>query len=151
MMCDSEGEEELCTPPNLLAQANNARQKTLPASGNKYLKAYKKFMEWRNYQNTISFSENVLLAYFEHYSQSRQPSALWPCYSMLKSILSLKHNVHIDKYSDLTSFLKRQTHGYQPKKAVVFTTEQIRKFLHEASDDRYLAHKVNINESLSII
>ncbi|KAJ8917939.1 hypothetical protein NQ315_002634, partial [Exocentrus adspersus] len=59
-------------------------------------------------------------------------------HSMLKSTIFLDESIDISKFSMLLVFLKKKNVGYQPKKASVFTMEEITKFLLEASDDKFL-------------
>lgn len=61
---------------------------------------------------------------------------------MLKCTLNLNDNIDISKYMKLTSFLKQNNVGYQPKKAKVLTREQVDKFMIDASDEKYLMIKV---------
>jgi len=75
------------TPLELVEAARSATKNLLPKSRDKYMNIYEKFLEWRASRNTTSFSENVLMAYFDELSKSAKPSTLWSHYSMLKMIL----------------------------------------------------------------
>lgn len=141
---DSEVEYMENTPPEIVEIALNATLNLLPQkSREKYECAYQKFMEWRKNKKIPSFSENVILAYFEEQSKSYKASTLWSQYSMLRSTLSIKNNVDISKYVKLRAFLKRQNDNYKPKKSKTLTSEEIQKFLKEAPDYKYLLTKVN--------
>ncbi|XP_029171116.1 uncharacterized protein LOC114940557 [Nylanderia fulva] len=87
-------------------------------------------------------SEKTLLAYFIELSKSNKPSTMWATYSMLKTTINIKNNININKYENLTSFLKTQSKGFQSKKANTLTPEQIKKFLDEAPDQTHLATKL---------
>ncbi|XP_044258168.1 uncharacterized protein LOC123007145 isoform X1 [Tribolium madens] len=115
----------------------------LPAKSKKiYELTYRRFMDYRRENKISSFSENELLTYFIHSSKKYKSSSLWSIYSMLKTTLSEKFNLNIGEYTQLRAFLKRQADGYKPKKTKVFKKEQVRKFLLEAPDYKYLSTKV---------
>ncbi|KAJ3642669.1 hypothetical protein Zmor_025430 [Zophobas morio] len=109
----------------------------------RYELTYKLFKEWCTDKGTTIVSESLLLAYFlEKSKKFKAPSSLWCEYSMLKSTLFINENVDISKYPKLRAFLKRKNDGYRPKKASVFTREEISLFLEGAPDDMYLLMKV---------
>ncbi|XP_011687447.1 PREDICTED: uncharacterized protein LOC105449760 [Wasmannia auropunctata] len=85
-----------------------------------------------------SLSENVILAYFTELSHTHKPSSLWATYSMLKSTLNVNNNVNIHNYPKLVSFLKKQAQGFKSRKSKTLTAEEIKKFLDEAPDNKYL-------------
>ena len=59
------------TPPDLLEEASNVVNNLLPVKSKKvYEKLYLTFMTWRIKRNVNSFSENVLLVYFEEMSKT---------------------------------------------------------------------------------
>lgn len=111
-----------------------------------YEKTYREYLKWCNEKKVQKcYLEDNLLAYFYYLSDSRKPSSLWSYYSMLKANIKMYHNTDISNYSGLFGFLKRKSDGYKPKKAKVFTQENLNTFLYEASDDIYLMFKVNLN------
>lgn len=114
-------------------------------SKKKYETAYRAFMDWRTLNNFDSFSENVLLAYFKELSEKYKSTSLWAHYSMLRSKLIINNGTNIENYSKLRAYLKHLSEGYQPKRAKVFTPDQINKFINEAPDIVYLATKVKSN------
>lgn len=61
---------------------------------------------------------------------------------MLKKIIQIDHDINIDTYKKLTSFLKKEMVGYQPKKSSVLEQQQIDKFLSEAPDAVCLSYKL---------
>lgn len=131
------------TPPEIKEAANLATLHLLPQkSKEKYEFAYKRFMDYRQSKNADSYSENVVLAYFLDLSKKLKSSTLWANYSMVRSTLSVKHNVDISKYQKLRAFLKRQSDGYRAKKSKVLSEEHIQKFILEAPDDTFLTIKV---------
>lgn len=133
----------LCTPPEVRDVAEATTQNLLPdKSRKKYKAVYKAFMDWQSLKKMNSFSENVLLDYFEELSKKYASSSLWAAYSMLRSTLAINNDISIESYSKLHSFLKRKSEGFQPKKAKTFTSDEINRFINEAPDYRYLAVKV---------
>lgn len=82
-----------CTPPDITAQAKSAAANLLPAkSRERYEAVYRKFMDWRAKNKVQSFSENVLMAYFDELSNEMKPSSLWAIYSMLRSTIKVTIN-----------------------------------------------------------
>lgn len=140
----SDEEQELSTPPEITKQAQLAVDNLLPVKSKKlYEKTYAQFMDWRSTKNTTSFSEDVVIVYFEELSSTKKASSLWTHYSMIRSTLNIKHQIDISKYSKVISLLKRKSEGYRGKKSKIFTSEQIEKFINEAPDDKHLLTKVS--------
>lgn len=140
---DVSEEEELLTPPEITGKARNAVSYLLPDKSKKlYERAYAKFMEWRLDKKIASFSEDVLIVYFEELSCSMKPSCLWVRYSMLKSTLYLNNNIDISSYSRLVTLLKRKCEGYTGKKSRILSSDEIKRFIHEAPDHQHLLNKV---------
>lgn len=132
-----------CTPPEITEKAAEVTQNLLPhVSRERYEAAYEKFMEWRKEKRIATFSENILIVYFESLSKVYKSSTLWSQHSMLKSTINLKHNIDISKYSKLQAFLKRQSENYVPTKSKILTEEDFSKFLKSAPDNIYLLIKV---------
>ena len=144
-MASSTEDEQLIelTPPEILSEAQNATIALIPAkSKEKYLAAYDSFVQWKSKKNTQSISENVFLAYFSELANRYKPSSLWCIYSMLRSMVKLKHGVDIKTYCNLMAYLKRRSDGYIGRKSKVLTSANVEKFLKEAPDSQYLATKV---------
>ena len=80
----------------------------------RYEEELKKSTKWCD-ENKIKnrHTETTFLAYFKIKSETFKPS------SMLKTTLSVKHDVHLDKCRKLIAFLKRQSDGYKPKKSEI--------------------------------
>lgn len=136
--------DAICTPEEIIDQANVATQGLLPAKSKEiYIKEYDNFMEWRNKNRVNSFTERVMLAFFEDKSKSFKPSTLWSTYSKLKATLLINNSVDIGKYSKLIAYLKQKSVGYKPKKSQTFSRDEINKFLMEAPDNKNLMFKVN--------
>ena len=144
---ESDFESELCTPPEIRESANIARGAVVPKkSKDRYVQAYNAFVEWQVANNVKNlFSESVLLAYFQEQSKKYCPSTLWSMYSMLRSIIHLRHKVNIKNYAQLLSFLSNSSKGYKPVKAKIFTDDEIARFLDKATpDSEWLLHKVRV-------
>ncbi|KYQ46898.1 hypothetical protein ALC60_14097 [Trachymyrmex zeteki] len=137
--------DSLLTPPEITKIAKETTANLLPnKSREKYTNTYDNFMKWRSEKKIKSLSENVILAYLTELSHTHKPSSLWATYSMLKSTLNAKNNINIHNYPKLVPFLKKQSQGFKSKKSKTLTAEEIKKFLHEAPDNKYLDLKVNI-------
>lgn len=111
-------------------------------SKKKYEKEFKIFNTWCESNNVLIATENVMLGYFELMSKTKKASTLWASYSMLRSCLILYKNIDISKYSKLTSFLKRKSRDYEPKKSKILEIDDINKFINTADDYTFLAIKV---------
>ncbi|KAG5869901.1 hypothetical protein JTB14_021680 [Gonioctena quinquepunctata] len=61
---------------------------------------------------------------------------------MMRSVICLKKNVDIQKYSNLLAFLKQNAVGYQSTKPKLLTKQELDTFLKEADDNTYLLMKV---------
>lgn len=142
MSSDSESEVNL-TPDNIKMLAETATNNLLPIkSRERYEIAYKKFMDWQQNNKVSTFTETVMLAYFQQLSETMKPSSLWAIYSMLRSTLNIKHNVNIENYPKLVALLKRKSDGFRSKKSKTLTSKNISDFLKNAPDSRYLFAKV---------
>lgn len=117
-------------------------KKSLP----EYEKAYIKFKAWLAGfpEEFETIDEDMLLVYFQHRLdvEHAAPSTLWPLYSKLKTILQRDHDVDISKFSVLRKFCKDAEKGHIPKRAHVFTDENLIKFISDAPDQVFLLHKV---------
>lgn len=135
--------DDLLTPEELKVTAQAVIEDLLPQKSRiRYNKAYADFLQWRSEKNAQSFSETVMLAYFNEMAIKYKPSTLWSLYSMLKSTILTRHDTNIANYMKLTAFLKRKSEGFKSKKSKVFTTKEVYSFLENAPDDRYLLLKV---------
>lgn len=141
---EMEDASDECTPPEIIEAAQETSLKLLPEkSRRRYENAYDKFISWRRIkQIKSSFSENVMLAYFNEISQKIKPSTLWTQYSMLRNTIYINHNVDISNYLKLRAFLKRSSDGYRPKKAKILTSQQVNEFITRAPDEKFLFTKV---------
>ncbi|KAJ8976468.1 hypothetical protein NQ317_012418 [Molorchus minor] len=90
-----------------------------------YEGVYQTFMNWREAKEEHTFSENVLMAYFEELST-----------------IEINNSVSIDKYGKLRAFLRRTAENYKAKKSKIFTADEVKKFINEAPNNVYLATKV---------
>lgn len=70
-MSNSDSEMENLTPPDSVEQATRATHNLFPVKSLKtYKKCYSNFMDLRNTNKVSSFSENVLLVYFDELSKN---------------------------------------------------------------------------------
>lgn len=144
VVMSSSGEFQL-TPPEIAEAARAEIENLLPTKSSAvYEAAFKKFIAWCSEKNASVYSESVLLAYFSEMAKRMKSSSLWSHYSMIRTLLNLRHDVDISKYLKLRAFLKKKNEGYSPKKARVLTKEQFDMFIFNAPDEKYLAAKVNI-------
>lgn len=128
--------------------ANRALADILPEKSKKnYEAAYATFTEWKNSKNLKESNEVILLAYFKMLSEKYKPPTLWSNYSMLKAMIQLKEKINIEKFLEVSTFLKKKSHGYVPKKSKVFTAENVEIFLKTAPDNSHLDKKVNLHFS----
>lgn len=135
--------EDTGVPDDIIECAKEVSLTLLPPKSREiYESVYERFLEWCKEKAVHTYSEDVLMVYFSNLAKKMKPSTLWSQYSMLRSTLDLKKGVNISKYSKLRAFLKRQNEGYRPKKARVFTKEQVDGFLNTAPDNLYLLMKV---------
>ncbi|KAK5650166.1 hypothetical protein RI129_001195 [Pyrocoelia pectoralis] len=130
-----------CTPPEVREDAEAAVGSLLPVkSAARYEKAYDAFLEWCKTKKIKNYTENCLLAYFKDISEHKK--SIWSIYSMVKSCLSIKHNLDISKYPKLIAFLKRTTEHHNPKKSRILDEQQILKFISDAPDTTCILMKV---------
>ena len=132
--------------PNAIVKAyENAMAQTLPRkSQQKYLNAYEHFDTWRNLNEVERrVDKEVLMAYFLDVSKHWKPTTLWARYSMIKSVLIQKFDVDIGQYKCLTKFLGNKSKGYKPRKAKPLLAHNLKTFLNQAPDEKYLFTKVS--------
>lgn len=134
-------DEEL--PESILKAAEIANLDLLPSkSRHRYEKEYTAFTSWCGEKKIKSMKEEVFMAYFAELAKTCKPNTLWSRYSMLKSVIKIEKNLDLSKYFKVTSFLKKQNVGFRPKKAKIFSKDEIAKFINDAPNDVYLAMKV---------
>lgn len=91
------------TPPDILNEAHIAENGLLPPkSRERYLITYNNFEAWKTRRNTQSFSENVLMAYFNELRVKYKPSSMWSIYSMLKTTLKTNNEIDLTKVCFIT-------------------------------------------------
>lgn len=140
---DTESDLSLELSPELLQEYEKAMNAILPKkSSARYEQAYDVFRKWQKSKRTTSLDEKVIMVYFFEGSSKYKLSTLWSMYSMLKKTLIVKHNVDLHKYCQLRAFLKTNGDGFQSKKSLVFTPEDVKKFIVDAPDVPYLVTKV---------
>ncbi|KAJ8915477.1 hypothetical protein NQ315_003240 [Exocentrus adspersus] len=130
-------------PDDVLLEANSALSKIIPEKSKLlYEKEYINFCEWRNKKQVRGVNDKIIMAYISEKSKRVKSSSLWSYYSQLKKMLSVKENVDISRFHQVTAFLKHKSTGYKPKKSRVFTREDLEKFLDTAPDINYLLLKI---------
>lgn len=123
---------------------------TLPEkSADRYLLNYYAYHNWKqkNLKSLSTSEEKKLIVYFKELKDIKKfkASTIWSVWSMLKTTMNSKDNIDITKFQNLKAIVKKNSKGYKPTKALAFTWEQVTRFLDEASDNVYLATKVNNN------
>ncbi|KAG4067645.1 hypothetical protein HA402_005417 [Bradysia odoriphaga] len=147
LICQMEEEEDpevvSDLPLELLQEYEKAMNSILPKrSTDRYMQAYDVFRNWQKSHRTKSFDKIIIMAYLSEASAKYKPTTLWSIYSMLKKTLLVKHNVDLKAYCRVRAFLKAYSDGYERKKSLVFTPEELRDFIVDAPDVSYLAAKV---------
>mgnify|MGYP000308873942 CR=1 FL=1 len=99
--------EVSCTLPEIAEIAKSVALNLLPEkSRDKYEIQYERFSKWCDSKETKNISENILLAYFAEKAKVMKSSTLWSIYSMLRSTISVKHDLNISEYKKLIAYLK---------------------------------------------
>ena len=149
MSSNSSGDKEeifMGTPPELVKAADDVRVDLFPKKSRyQYWNVYDTFIVWKNENKVTVVTENVVLAYFGKLTKVYKPTSLWSKYSMLKSTIKIKQNISIDNYTQLSAFLKQKSSGYEPKNSNILPSDETKKFLIEAPEERFLATKVSYN------
>ena len=103
-------------------------------------RAYTIYSQWKE-KNGVTTSERSLLNYFfQFYREKYSPTTIGTHFAKLKRSVKKYECIDISRYFILyASVIKLE---YQSKKSRVFTTEQLKKFLQEAPENRFLLHKV---------
>lgn len=113
-----------------------------------YEVVYNSFTEWRQANNTCSFSEDIFLAYFKDMTKIYKASTLLTHYSLLRNILNVTYNINLQPYPKVRAFLKKCSEDCQPRKSRIFSEEEIKQFIDKAPDYTYLAIKVGTNTNM---
>jgi integrase len=143
---------EESTPPDLKEIASDFKEHLLPVKSREiYYKQWNKFKAWCNEREVPDnyVSENVLLAYFSELSKQYKVSSLWSILSALKAIALYQLNIDISNYERLKAVIKQQSSTYKAKKSMVFTREQIDKFLTTAQGEEWTVLKLALLFGLS--
>lgn len=131
------------TPEEIAETAKQVSLNLLPdKSKKKYERSYELFSSWCVSKKVTKLSENVLLAYFAEQSKVMKSSTIWSCYSMLKKTIQVKHDVNISSYKKLIAYLKKLSVGYEPKKSMTLSKDEVETFIKNAPDETYLMKKV---------
>lgn len=148
LIIQMEGEEDVEVEPEIPSELIQEYEKAMNAilpkkSSDRYMQAYEVFRKWLKSYRTTSLDEKVIMSYFSEKSSQYKPSTLWSIYSMLKKTFIVKHNVDLKSYCRLRAFLKTNSDGFQSKKSLVFTPEELNNFILNAPNITFLAMKVN--------
>ena len=141
-------EDSVIQKSNAEADRNIANNLMPAKSQLRYEHVYKIFIEWQNENKFSSFSEDILIVYFDEKAKKLKPSSLWSIYSMLRVTIKLNHNIDIADYTKLRGMLKAKGAGFVSKKSLTFTAAEMAKFLNTAPDWKYLDTKVNMRIKL---
>ncbi|XP_064212473.1 uncharacterized protein LOC135265978 [Tribolium castaneum] len=140
---DFKEENQVFVPELVIQEASEAINKVVPAKSKQlYEKEYSNFCEWRKRKDAKGVDERIILAYISERSKNAKSSLLWAYYSQLKKMLSVKENIDISRFHQVSAFLKQHSVGHRPKKSKVFSFEEMEKFLDTVSYDEYLLQKV---------
>ncbi|XP_048515862.1 uncharacterized protein LOC125502141 [Athalia rosae] len=119
------------TPPDICEASTEVAGKLLPVKSIKTYKKSYKFMAWKEVKNSESFSQRVLLVYFNELSKSWKSTTLWSEYSKLRTMIQHNHQIDIN-YPDLKRFLENLSKNTDndTKKANTFSSNDIERFLN---------------------
>lgn len=130
-------------PPDVIALAQDAVDNSMPLKSETiYRKVYADFCKWMMDKGILHISEMVVLAYLNKLSETLNSQTLWSRYSMIARMVFNERSVDIKSYGRVKTFLKNKSLATVPKKAKVFTSQQIGSFLNNADDSTWLSTKV---------
>lgn len=132
-------------PETLMNRAVSVANELLPdVSRLRYENEYDKLCTWCQKENIkpSQVNDDILLVYMSELSKTMKPSTLWSKYSMVTNVLKVKENLGNLKFPKTVAFLKKKSVGFKPKKANVFTSDQISQFMINAPDKEWLLSKV---------
>lgn len=147
MNSSDSSEDENFDPEEIISRDFEAEKKLIVSnllpnkSRASYELAYARFLKWKDENSAKTVNEDVLIVYFEELSKKWKPTTLWSHWSKLRTTLNLRHNVNINHFQHLKSFMKNNSKGYKAKKSLVLTWSQAKEFL-KSDDNIYLALKV---------
>lgn len=110
----------------------------------RYTKAWNEFIAFSDNPVFKYINEDLYLQYFDYLIKEKKYcfSTLWSTYSMLNSESQIQGGPKLNIYYRLINLIKGQEKGYQPKQSLVFSSDEIEKFLEEApSSGIYLLYK----------
>ncbi|KAJ9444353.1 hypothetical protein DIPPA_11692 [Diplonema papillatum] len=99
------------------------------ASKEAYEKAYDDFISATGLQNGVLPTEESILVYLDGF-KDLAAKTLWSKFSMIRAVFKTRFPKRRDEYPLATAFLKRREADSEgPKKARVFTKEQVQQFI----------------------
>ncbi|KAJ8669252.1 hypothetical protein QAD02_000511 [Eretmocerus hayati] len=138
---DSDSNDE-DIPMEIRVAADEAIENILPAKSRAYYrKVYIEYVDWKFVKNVVMSNGVILLAYFNHLSKNLALSTLWSKYSILKTMILKEENTNIGNHEKLKKFLEEKNVGFQAKKSLAFTENNLRAFFLHAPDHEFLAAK----------
>lgn len=131
--------EENHVSEEILEMAESALDELIPTKSRKiYEYVYSAYVNWKTSKGITDTSEKVLLAYFKMLSNEYKPAILWGNFSMLKLMIKLKEKIDINKFTEISAFLKQKSKGYTAKKSKIFSANELESFLKNAPDEHEL-------------
>ena len=123
-------------------EIREAMAKMLPAaSSEQYERTYKKYQAWREEKGLRgATNEKEVFAFLHHKLMTKEwesPGTLWSRFSMIRSMILAREGIDIKGTginTTIQTWLKRVGANHTFKQAHIFTKEQTRKFIREASE-----------------
>lgn len=140
MDCDDENSYDYLQ--KVIDEADSIVLDMLPSkSKSQYIAVYQKFSQWRQEKhiNEKNMCEEVLFVYLRKLFDENKlnPPTVWSRYSMIKTTLLTYKNINIKSWEKVFSFMKKQAKGYCPKKAMIFSANDITNFCTHAPNETY--------------
>lgn len=96
-----------------------------------YDRWYQRYCEFKNGMVEQSLTNGFLL-WLQSLKETFSSSTIWQAASCVNKKLKLDHNMDLIKHPVVKEYLKKLSKTYVPKKAAVFTQDELNKFLLEA-------------------
>lgn len=140
---DDEDSEDECIVIQSDGENDDAKIERLK-SNSTYVNRYADFNAWKENMKIEATTEKSVIDYLEDMSRKYIPSTLKSIHSILKTMLLVKEKINIENFSDLNEFMKKKTEGFKgTTKSGILSVDNIRDFLNNAPNNKWLASKVN--------